>query len=229
MKLSFIVHSINLWFARVVYERDGWDEWLTDLTDDDDNHSLVLLIALLSRFFIFVTRMILWLLMMIGHGISCVLARQMEYDADRYEANITGSAEFERSMRRLTELGFGDAIGIKRLGELWQAGGLPDNHPRFVAAITDHLPDEAVAKIRELVDVSKTGMFDSHPASKDRIEAANKLEAERIFTIDRPATHLFTDFDKLARSGTRSMYKRLFRKAFNKEMLVPVSDTVDAV
>jgi hypothetical protein len=28
MRLTFIVRSINHWFARVVYERDAWDEWL---------------------------------------------------------------------------------------------------------------------------------------------------------------------------------------------------------
>jgi hypothetical protein len=28
MRLSFIIRSINLWFMRVVYERDDWDERL---------------------------------------------------------------------------------------------------------------------------------------------------------------------------------------------------------
>ena len=28
MRLSYVVRSVNAWFARVVFERDGWDESL---------------------------------------------------------------------------------------------------------------------------------------------------------------------------------------------------------
>ena len=33
----------------------------------------------------------LWVLMWIGHGVSSFMLRQMEFDADRYEARVAGS------------------------------------------------------------------------------------------------------------------------------------------
>src|SRR5208282_3052405 len=32
MRLTYVVRSINLWFLRVVYQRDSWDVWLANST-----------------------------------------------------------------------------------------------------------------------------------------------------------------------------------------------------
>ena len=81
MRLSFIIRSINMWFMRVVYERDAWDERLEYLSQSIDIR--VSWVLYLARLFVWLTRKILWLLMMVGHLVSGFLMRQMEVDADR--------------------------------------------------------------------------------------------------------------------------------------------------
>ena len=36
MRLSYMTRSINYWFSRVVYERDEWDERLTNMARQFD-------------------------------------------------------------------------------------------------------------------------------------------------------------------------------------------------
>jgi len=88
MRLTYIVGSVNGWFARVVYQRDTWDEQLVALSQEQGWFRLFFLVA---RLFVWLTRWILWMLMIVAHAVSCSLLRQMEYDADRYWAHVCGS------------------------------------------------------------------------------------------------------------------------------------------
>ncbi len=103
MRLSYIVRSVNGWFARVVYERDAWDVLLEEWAMEAEDWR-VMLIVNLARLGVWFSRLFLMLLMLIGHGVSCFLLRQMEYDADSYEIKLAGSAVFEETVRRLAIL-----------------------------------------------------------------------------------------------------------------------------
>src|SRR5947207_5283397 len=103
MRLTWVVRSMNLWFARLVYERDSWDETLAAYTGGD-NHWAITLVCGLSRLCIWITRRILWVLMFIGHAVSSLMLRQMEFDADRYGARVAGSETFCETNRRVTLL-----------------------------------------------------------------------------------------------------------------------------
>ena len=59
----------------------------------------------LARFCVWITRKILWLLMLLGHIVAGFMLRQMEFDADRYEARLAGSDTFECTCRQLRVLG----------------------------------------------------------------------------------------------------------------------------
>ena len=87
MRLSYVVRSVNSWLARVVYERDDWDESLVRGCEEGNRLSIFLLLAI---FCVWLTRRVLWLLMVTGHALSCFMLRQMEYDADRYETRWPG-------------------------------------------------------------------------------------------------------------------------------------------
>jgi hypothetical protein len=73
MSLTFIVRSVNAWFARVVYERDAWDDRLRSTAQRSDFRFGIILH--MARAMVWVTRRILWLLMNVGH------CRQLFHDA----------------------------------------------------------------------------------------------------------------------------------------------------
>ncbi len=53
--------------------------------------------------------------MLAGHGISCFMLRQMEFDADSYEIKLAGSATFIETSVRMRELHVGAQFGYDDL------------------------------------------------------------------------------------------------------------------
>jgi hypothetical protein len=102
MRLSNLIWTVNAWFARVVYERDEWDETLAAWSSSDNGYEMAL--GGLARAAVWLTRRILWVLMFIGHAVSGFLSRQMEFDADRYQSRMVGGEVFAETMRRVREL-----------------------------------------------------------------------------------------------------------------------------
>ena len=73
MRLTFIVRSVNAWFARVVYERDAWDDRLRSSAQRSDFRFGIILH--LARAMVWVTRRIL----LAAH--ECRPCRQLFHDA----------------------------------------------------------------------------------------------------------------------------------------------------
>ena len=107
MRMSFLIRAVSYWFTRVVYERDRWDVWLASWGGGRRVDVRIALVFLLTQGAVWLSRRILWALMMAGHVVSSYLLRQMELDADRHEARLSGSDVFEQDMRRLAVLSAG--------------------------------------------------------------------------------------------------------------------------
>lgn len=204
MRLTYVIRSVNFWFTRVVYERDSWDEWLETSTDDLDIR--ISWILYLARFFVWVTRGILWVLMLLGHLIAGFMLRQMEFDADRYEARVAGSETFEATCRRLMLLHVGWQGAQGDLSNFCQEGRLVDNLPRLILVNIDQFPPELRQKLDLVITESKTGLFDDHPADSERIASAKAEQTPGVFHSNLPATVLFQDFDACAKNVSWDLY-----------------------
>lgn len=217
MRLSYIIRSVNMWFYRVIYERDEWDEWLSSTHEEDSGW--IVLIGMLTSLFVWLTRRILWVLMIIGHIACCALLRQMEYDADKYEARLAGSDVFESTTRRMRELGLADYITNSMIASCSERAGLPDNLPLCLSKVARDLPPDVEAVTDQMINEGTTGWLDSHPADRDRIAAARKQQAAGIFHIERPAKALLKDFTKIAEAATLLVYKRLIGSQAAKQQM----------
>lgn len=224
MRLTYLIRSINGWFARVVYERDSWDESLAAWSGG--GHIAVILVVYLARAMIWVTRKILWLLMMIGHLISSVMLRQMEYDADRYEARMSGSDVFETTTRRLSVLNLASRGAYVDLREGWKEGRLADDLPQLVLANVSQIPPQALDQLNTMIDKVSTGLFATHPADKDRIRQARAENAPGVFHLDGPATAVFRNFEALCKSATLRHYQGMLGPGISQENLMPVDAVV---
>ena len=220
MRLTYLIRSISYWFTRVVYERDAWDEKLADLS-----HSLDIRIGwilYLTRLGVWLTRKVLWVLMVSGHFVGGYLLRQMEFDADRHEARLAGSRTFATTARQLSVLGVGYRGALSDLGNFYREGRLGDNLPKLILLNVDQLPEKVHAKIDEMILESKTGLFDTHPSDRERLASAAKEDTEGIFQLRLPAAHLFKRFDFLSRAVTWDYYKEIFGEELQKSDLHPV-------
>jgi Zn-dependent protease with chaperone function len=206
MRLTFIVRSVNNWFARVVYERDVWDDRLRSAAGRGDFR--IRIIFHLARGTVWLTRRILWLLMNIGHGISCFMLRQMEFDADRFETLVAGSSRFAATTRRLQLLNIAWQRTLMLQQEAVATNRLVDNLPSLVAGAASRLPETVRQDVENLIGTGKTGWFDTHPSDRDRIKASEATASPGMLEAEGSATTLFRDFATTAQKQTINYYER---------------------
>ena len=219
MRVSYLVRGINLWFARVVYERDVLDLQLERWSRSGGIR--LRLVLLLARLLVWATRKILWVLMMLGHATSCFVLRQMEFDADSYEARVAGADCFASTTLKLQLLGAAAQSAQASLETAWAEERLVDDLPRLIVSRLGRMPADVRAAIEHHVRNAPTGIFDTHPSDRDRIAGVGNTPA--IFDLAAPATELFRNFDRLARAATSTQYRQMLGPGHKLPELVSVA------
>jgi Zn-dependent protease with chaperone function len=204
MRLTALIRGINHWFARVVFERDRWDEKLDEWSRNRDARAA--LIIALARGAVFASRQVLTRLMQLGHIVSCLLLRQMEYDADAYEIQLAGTATFVTTSARLRELNAAALLAYRELRQAWQTGTAPMDLPQFMIE-HEHAIEAADRETLQRVPDRRTGAWDTHPSDADRVSAAERAAATGILMGgNAPAASLFLRFDALCTAATLAHY-----------------------
>ena len=222
MRLTFVIRSVNAWFYRVVYERDAWDEHLASTARGIDLRIGVILH--LARLMIWLTRKLLWVFMITGHGISCFMLRQMEFDADHYETQLSGSNGFAETAERLRLLSIGWQRAIAQQQQAFEGKRLVDDLPGLIAIETQRLPGEAREALQKAARESKTGWFDTHPSDADRVRAAEAEATGGVLSGEVPARELFADFSARAQSVTEAYYREECELDLRGVHLLPLTE-----
>ncbi|MCP4571414.1 MAG: M48 family metalloprotease [bacterium] len=225
MRLSHLIRSINFWFARVVHERDGFDETLDGMMDS--GALWLMAIGGVAKVCVWLSRRILWVLMQFGHLVSCFLLRQMEYDADRYETRVSGSDDFHGTMDRLHELMVGEDVGQNNLGRLWSEKKLPENLPGYFVAQLGMVERDALQDYLQGVAQQGTRWLDTHPANRDRVASAERENAPGLLQTGSPATALFTDFDAVSARASAAFYAAALDQVIDERYLVPTTELLE--
>src|SRR5204862_6962780 len=132
--------------------------------------------------------------MWVGNLVSCFMLRQMEFDADRHEARFAGSETFQQTARRLAELSVARRLAISDISQFLNEGRLADDLPALVLANVPQITPEIRKQVLEPLEMSKTGLFDTHPADRDRIASAALEKAPGIFRLPaRPGSKTHPD------------------------------------
>lgn len=220
MRMTYLIRRINGWFARVVYERDVWDQRLIEITESLDIRIGV--VFYLAYLFVWLTRCILWVLMMIGHALAGMLLRQMEYDADRHEIRLVGSKVFESSLHQISKLDVAHSAVFNGLPGAHHIGMLPDDLPQMTLAAFSRIPQKVETRLNESLERDGTGLFDTHPSPRDRNARARQEDVPGVFHFDAPATVLFSAFPALRRNVTLDLYRAAFGRHFRSTDMQPV-------
>jgi Zn-dependent protease with chaperone function len=200
MRAQWIVMHVNMWFARIVYLRDEWDEWLEEASHEVDIR--IGWILFFARFVVFLSRGVLWCFMMLSHALSCGMSRLMEYDADRYEIRLAGTENFIATSKRLHQLNYGAGQFFRALylGKIQESSG---NLARDMVNHCEKLDWVDEKRMKRRLKKEKTGWFDTHPSTNDRIAAAKRENATGVFHCELPADVVFNGFDELCLSLQR--------------------------
>jgi len=204
MRLSYVIRRINAWFARVVYQRDEWDEWLEETAAELDFR--IGWVLALAQVCVWLSRRVLWCLMVLGHAVSGMLLRQMEYDADRYAARIAGSQAFTAALARIPELAVMYDLAQQQIGAWYGQGVFADNVTELTMAIDERVEVEQRMKLRSALEGERASIFDTHPTQRARIANVQREQSDGVFRVDGPARVLFAHFVESSRGVTWDMY-----------------------
>ncbi|MFV1884830.1 MAG: M48 family metalloprotease [Balneola sp.] len=225
MRLSFVVRVISNWFSRVVFERDRWDEKLESWSTN--THIALALILGLARIGVWLSRKVLFVLMMIGNLVSTVMLRQMEFDADRYEIRFGGSRQFVKTTKKLKLISINWAIMYQGVFESWSNKKLSNDIPMYLAHKVSNPNEQLASHIEKEIEETKTGFFDTHPSDKERIENAKKENSPGIFNLDVPALQLFRNFERYSLKTSVLFYKNLMNDDYKDEYLVDLNEFLE--
>ena len=127
ISINYIITGINRWFERGAYEQDEIDLRMDVLSRISEN--MFQLLLSIAKFFIWLTRNIMKVFVIIGHTISKQYVRQSEFEADRYAARLAGCEAFESSLRKqnITEAALKDALTDLKTQRKPDDNSLPDN------------------------------------------------------------------------------------------------------
>jgi hypothetical protein len=141
--------------------------------------------------------------------------------ADAYEYGLVGARTFESTFRSLHLLGEGWVAGLKTAIDTAPSfKGMPEDIPGFAAALAND-PSDSMLRASKSAKRRKTSVFDTHPADKDRVDAAKSAGAKGVFDSDLPASALFMNFPALCRNATFDFYRQAFSPTIKPDYLVP--------
>lgn len=222
VRLTMLVKRISMWMGWASSSA-YWDYKLAQFG------GCLFLITFPARLLMRVPQWILRGLMMLSYLVCGYMVRQQEYDADRFETRVSGSACYETTARRLEVLGVAYRQSIGQLQFNHTEGRLGDNLPLLVLSNARQLPEKVHRELRRHIAKGKTGLFDSHPCARERIEAARKENSPGIYHVDLPAHLLFTNFLGLARNATWDFYRGIFGPSFQQSEMHPIGDLLERI
>ena len=229
MWLENLVRRTNHWLLRAAFERDSVDEWL-------DRHCAqrtpLAAFCLMARAMVWLARRILLGLSYAGTAISCLMSREMEFNADKCQVRVVGARSLATTLRRLRELTLAHQISFRDIAEFYSEGRLPDDLITLATANAELITHKMKSKLHRMMSEEQTGMFDTHPSDQDRIRAAVADGSLGIFqngTLrdDLPASVLFTRFQELSKSVTEQYYRDALNHRLSVRMLHPVEKLLE--
>ncbi len=225
MRLTWLIGGICGWFYRATFERDRWDQWLYDNSQSLD--SWVTLILLAARGIVWLVRLVPFGLLVLCNFFCARLLQEMEFDADRYEARVSGSEAFGGTVRRLMQLGMASAESLESLERLQGEGRLPDNLSQLVVSGVGLLPPDRLKEMDRLIHEGETGRFDTHPSDKDRIANAAREKAHGTLHVTAPASILFRNALALSRTLTINLYRQAFQEEYDPKKVLATTGIVE--
>lgn len=227
MRATYIIRSVNYWFYRSVHERDSWDDKLEELAESEHDwlniiFSIACLAVGISRFFI---KQLSWITDFVSH----FMLRQMEYDADRYEAQVAGSNQFRNTSYTMRLLIHAFTHVYHDLGVIWEDRKLVDDIPSMVQKKSLEIEPGIKQQIESEMETEQTEVFSTHPGDIDRIKNAEKVNSPGIMKTNLPAKSLFIEYERYAKLTTERWYRSTLGIDLQDGQLISKNEMMDSL
>lgn len=226
MRLTYVSGMVLNWFGSAVYERDWFDEKLESLAGGKLGWGFHIV-----RLFIWLSRQFLFALWWVAMSLRARMSREMEFDADGYEATLIGSQTFARSCSTLSDLNMAHQMAMNDVQGFYEEGRLADNFPALIVSNVPHIKPEFRKAVRKIERERKAHRFDSHPPDRERIARAREKGPHGLLQMpgekpDYPAAVLFANLGTLCRAATTEFYRKSLGSKFRKNLVHPVEKMI---
>ncbi len=208
LRSSFLINRVNAWLELRCHGSDPWDDRLDEWLERDLWFPVPQALQL-AQFGIDLSRRLMDVGFRLSFRLSRSLSRQMEFDADRYEALLSGSEAFRQTALRLRTLAEAWQAVDQKNGNIWRERRLLRNMPEATALMVSRLDARVLQAVEQGLDAQVTRYWDTHPADLDRIEHAESLKAPGFLRDERPAASLFVRFAEHCERVTLEYYADL--------------------
>jgi Zn-dependent protease with chaperone function len=205
MRFAALIHYINYWFYHQAYCEDGWDDMIDSWGESDI--AIASLSAILAQLGALLVRILLIVLAYIATMLSSGLSRHMEFDADRYQVELTGSDAYPDLAHQMRVLSAGHEAAAGLAARGLEDGQLPDNIPVMSVEIAASFDQQTRGTILSDIQQINNSVFDTHPPDIERIAAANKLDKPGVFRNAAPAQKLVREVHRLGMHVTLQWYR----------------------
>lgn len=208
MRCNFLINSVNAWLEVRSYDRDPWDDRLQKWLEDDPWWILQLAVWV-AQHGIELSRLLMRGCFWLSFRLSRSLSRQMEFDADRYESLLAGSAAFRGSALQLRSLSWALREVDQQNARSWRERRLLRDMPQATAEKTSSMSQTTRQQMEQSLDEGSTRYWHTHPADLARIQHSEALQAPGYLHDARPAAVLFEHFSQHCQSVTEAYYAEL--------------------
>ncbi|CAM2066928.1 M48 family metallopeptidase [Sulfidibacter corallicola] len=215
--LVMLTRDVHSWFNRVVTEEDH------ELERFSKNAATELgifgIFIRLAMAILVIVRFIFWLFSMVAEAICCFLMRQMEFDADRYEARLIGSHVFSETTREMFRLQVAHEMAVNELGLFMREKRLADDLAGLVHYHRSRMSLDLLAQLDAAYLARETGWLDSHPSTAARIDNVSGEQGQPLLANTQPAHVLLKDYLFRSRQVTTQYYQVTLKDTFDPTLL----------
>jgi len=207
LRCWLLINGSNAWLDRAANAPDAWDERLEQWLEQPANAAQKVF-AQAAAPGIRLLRLLMGVLFRLSRALSQRLSRQLEFEADRYEAWVAGSRQFRLTARNLRALEqASDEVAATNL-DGWQDGRLLKNIPAAIGARFRAMGSEALRAIDADLAQAVTRYWDAHPADSERIVRAEEDKAPGLYLNEQPAVLLLRQYEHWGEQLTAETYAR---------------------
>lgn len=219
MRATLVIRTVNHRLARRVFVRDRFDYELA-VAARGGRGAFWWVLAAPALLFQWTARWVLYGLLAVSTMVSAFMLRRMEFNADRVETRVAGSAAFERTQSAIGRLAAAEEHVYASLRRAWAEKRLPNDLPALVVHTSQRLPEDLAAKTAERLEKAGRSLFSTHPTSQARIAAAQREASEGICTLEGPGRMIFRAFDDACKLATYAHYRALLgERVFDAQII----------
>ena len=200
--LAFIV-PVHCWFEEAAARTTGFNEGFAGAMGEKSwLYNLLVFVMWLTTG---LGRVILTGFVLLSRLITFNLLRQMEFDADQYQAQVAGSQSFLATFERLADLQAGfERVMMKMLSGQITALNVWQLAERTVAEADNPSP-EVRRRANKYLAPKAAHWFDSHPSTTERVATVLRQQYAGVFQLVAPADCLLNKVALLGRNTATTM------------------------